>query len=256
MELSVLGSGSKGNSTLITHDKFSLLIDAGFSGRELDERLGKVNHTLQEINAVLITHDHGDHINGAGVVARNSNAEVYTHPKTEKKLKKRLGKRVEFVFIEPTLPFQCGDMKITPFEVPHDAIRCMGYTIEQNGYKVGYATDVGHPSETVIEALLDCDTIVLESNHDSEMLLTGPYPPVLKKRVGGDHGHLSNDETFEILTKVAHKGLQRVILVHLSDENNDKDIVIASAKEALKEFDTDIIVSSQYEPTELFSLEK
>ncbi len=256
MELSVLGSGSRGNSTVITHDGFSLLIDAGFSGRELDERLSKVGRTIQEIKAVLITHDHGDHINGAGVVARNSSAEVYIHKKTEKKLKKRLGKRVEFVFIEPTVSFECGEMKITPFEVPHDAIRAVGYTIEHNGYKVGYATDVGHPSETVIEALLECDTIVLESNHDSEMLQTGPYPPVLKARVSGDDGHLSNDETFEILQKVAHEGLQRVILVHLSDENNDKDIVIASAKEALKEFDTDVVVSSQHEPTELFSLVK
>ncbi len=254
MELSVLGSGSKGNSTLISDEGFSLLIDAGFSGRELDERLSKVGHTLKGIHAVLITHDHGDHINGAGVVARNSGAHVYTHKKTEKKLRRRLGKRVEFEFIEADEPFTLGKMTITPFETPHDAIRSVGYVIEKDGYRIGYATDIGHPSDTVIESLRNCDTLVLESNHDVSMLATGSYPPVLKERVGGDEGHLSNDETAEILREVAHEGLELVVLVHLSEENNDAELVLESAKETLASYDTEIVISSQFTPTDLFEL--
>jgi phosphoribosyl 1,2-cyclic phosphodiesterase len=254
MKLSVLGSGSRGNSTLISNGDFSLLIDAGFSGRELDERLSTLGYSLKEIGAVLITHDHGDHINGAGVVARNAGATVFTHKKTEKKLRRRLGKRVEFEFIEANDSFELGGMKITPFETPHDAIRSVGYIIESDGYKIGYATDVGHPSETVIHSLKQCDTLVLESNHDSSMLATGPYPPVLKERVGGDEGHLSNDETAEILREVVHEGLERVILVHLSEENNEKEIVLETASEVLNSYSTEIVVSSQYSPTELFTL--
>lgn len=254
IELSVLGSGSKGNSTLVSDGTFSFLIDAGFSGRELDRRMTLHEKSIDELRAVLITHDHGDHINGAGVVARKTGAPVYIHQKTEKKIRRRLGKRVNFEFMEPEEPFTLGSMTITSFEAPHDAIHSCGFVIEQNDYRIGFVTDLGHPSATVVEALRNCHAIVLESNHDEQMLLTGPYPQVLKDRVVSDEGHLSNEDCGKILKEIVHDGLELVILVHLSEENNDRDIVQKTAEEALAGCDCELIISSQYEPTDLFVL--
>ncbi len=254
MKISVLGSGSKGNSTFITDGEYSIIVDAGFSGRELDRRLSEIGHTLKEINAILITHDHGDHINGAGVIARNSGASVYANLKMHYKLKRRLGKKVKFVDIENDNSFKLGPFNITPFETPHDAIHSNGFVIEHNCSKIGIATDIGYPRENIIEALRHCDMIILESNHDLHMLATGPYPKILQDRVRGNNGHLSNCQTAEILEAVAHKDLKRVILVHLSEENNKEKLVIDSAHKALDTFNTEIVISSQYGPTDLYTI--
>lgn len=254
MEVSVLGSGSKGNSIFIKNNNFSFIIDAGFTGRELDRRLSEIGHQIKDIRAILITHDHGDHINGAGVVSRNTGSKVYANYKMYYKLKRRLGKKIEYSFIEPEVSFTLDTMQVTPFETPHDAIQANGFIIESNGLKIGVATDVGHPSSRVIDSLRGCDMLVLESNHDSKMLATGPYPQVLKDRVNGDEGHLSNSQTAEILKEVAHEGLKRVIFVHLSEENNKERLVIESAQKALEGYNTEIVISSQYGPTELFKV--
>lgn len=254
IQLSVLGSGSGGNATWISDGAHSFLIDAGFCGRELDERLTKIGHTLQKVNAVVITHDHGDHINGAGVVARNANAPVWIHARNLAKLKKRLGKRVEFKFFTPLMPFSIGTMEITPFETPHDATHSAGFVIEQNGTKIGYATDVGFPEPSVIAALKNCDILIIESNHDEELLRTGPYPPVLQVRISGDDGHLSNRQSSEIVSAVAHDKLKQVILIHLSRENNRPELALSEAAKALAGYPTTIVLSMQDEPTEIISL--
>lgn len=254
MKISVLGSGSKGNSTFITDGEFSLIVDAGFSGRELDKRLSEIGHSLKEINAILITHDHGDHINGAGVVARNTQAPVYANLKMHYKLKRRLGKKVKFVDIKMNEPFKLGNFSITPFDTPHDAIHSNGFIVDHNDIKVGIATDIGYPRENIIKALRQCDTLILESNHDLHMLATGPYPKILQDRVRGNNGHLSNCQTAEILKAVVHKELKRVIFVHLSEENNKESLVIESAQEALNGFNTEIIISSQHSPTLLYTI--
>ncbi len=255
IELSVLGSGSKGNATWISNGIDSFLIDAGFCGRELDERLAKINQTLRAVKAVVITHDHGDHINGAGVVARNANAPVWIHARNLIKLKKRLGKRVEFRYFTPLMPFMIGTMAITPFDTPHDATHSSGFIIEQDGVKIGYATDVGFPEPSVIAALKSCDILVIESNHDEELLRTGPYPPILQERIRSDSGHLSNRQTAEILTAVRHEGLKKVILIHLSGENNDPTLALSNAKEVLNGYTTEIVLSMQDQPTELIRFE-
>lgn len=254
MKVCVLGSGSKGNAVFVTNGNYNILIDAGFSGRELDRRLNDIGYTLKEINAILITHDHGDHINGAGVVARHSEAPVYANSKLHNKLFRRLGKRVTFYDLPKESILNLDTFQITPFETPHDAIHSNGYIIECNTKKLGMATDIGFPQKNIIEALHACDTIILESNHDLHMLATGPYPKILQDRVRGNHGHLSNCQTAEILKAVAHDDLKRVILVHLSEENNTKNHVIESATNALQGFETDIIISSQYEATDLFTI--
>lgn len=254
MKVSVLGSGSKGNSIFITDDEFCFIVDAGFSGREQDRRLSALNYTIKDIHAILITHDHSDHINGAGVIARHSGAPVYANLKMHKKLFRRLGKRVEFLDIECNNILNLNNFKINPFETPHDAIHSNGFIIEHNNSKLGIATDIGFPSKNVINSLRHCDTIILESNHDLHMLATGPYPKILQDRVRGNQGHLSNCQTAEILKAISHKNLKRIIFVHLSEENNKKELVLQSAQEALRDFNTEIIISSQYEPTKLFEV--
>lgn len=254
IELSVLGSGSRGNATWISDGESSFLIDAGFCGRELDERLTKIGHTLQQVNAVVITHDHSDHINGAGVVARNASAPVWIHEKNLGKLKKRLGKRVEFKHFTPLLCFEIGSFSITPFDTPHDATHSSGFIIEQQGIRIGYATDVGFPEQSVIAALKSCDILIIESNHDEEMLRTGSYPPILQERIRSDEGHLSNRQTAEILRAVAHEGLKQVILIHLSGENNSPELARSIAVQALEGHTSEIILSFQDEPTELILL--
>lgn len=255
LEISVLGSGSQGNATLISDGRCTLLIDAGFTGQELTRRLGVIGRTTPEINAILITHDHSDHIAGAGVIARNANAPIYIHESLHIKLRRRLGKKLTFEFMEPGKPFTLGSMTITPFEIPHDSIHCYGFTIEQGELKMGYATDIGSVTEQTIQALQGCHTLVLESNHEEELLLTGPYPQRLKDRVFGDFGHISNDEAAQILKAVKHSGLQRVIFIHLSEENNRRELVIDNAEYALEGHDTEIVISSQYTPTKIFRIQ-
>lgn len=254
LEISVLGSGSQGNATLISDGAFTLLIDAGFTGQELTRRLKVIGRTTPEIDAILITHDHSDHIAGAGVIGRNANAPIYIHESLYPKLRRRLGKKLTFNFMEPNQSFTLGSMTITPFEVPHDSIHCYGFTLQQGDLKLGYATDVGSVTEGNIHALQGCHTLVLESNHEEELLLNGPYPQRLKDRVFGDLGHISNDEAAQILKAVRHEGLKRVICIHISEENNRKELVVDNAEYALDGNDTEIIVSSQYTPTKIFQL--
>jgi len=249
IELSVLGSGSRGNATWISNGTDSFLIDAGFCGRELDERLAKIDHSLKEVRAVVITHDHGDHVNGAGVVARNAGAPVWIHARNLSKLKKRLGKRVAFEHFTPLMPFAIGSFAITPFETPHDAVHSAGFVIESEGKRIGYATDIGYPDPSVIAALKECDVLVIESNHDEEKLRTGPYPPVLQARISGDEGHLSNNQTAEILRAVDHESLRTVILIHLSAENNDPELAYRTAEAVFNRDSVEIILSMQEEPT-------
>ncbi len=254
IQFSVLGSGSKGNSTFITDGSHSFIVDAGFSGRELFDRIDIHGKTFEDINAILITHDHGDHINGTGVVARKTGSPVYLHQKNHKKLNRRSGKKVNYTFFEPNEPFTIGEMTITPFEVPHDASHACGFVIQDETSRLGLITDLGHVTPTVIESLQKCDSLILESNHDVEMLKNGPYPPVLQERILGDEGHLSNEQTAELLKAVNHPELKRVVLVHLSDENNDNDITRDTAVKALDNETIDVVISLQSVPTQLFTV--
>lgn len=250
----MLGSGSQGNATLISDGGTTILVDAGFTGQELTRRLGVIGRRTPEVRAILLTHDHSDHIAGAGVIARNAGSPIYIHESLHPKLRRRLGKKLTFQFMEPGVSFTIGTMTITPFEIPHDSIHCYGFTIQQGDLKLGYATDIGSVTDETIEALQGCHTLVLESNHEEELLLNGPYPQRLKDRVFGDFGHISNDEAGQILKAVKHAGLKRVIFIHLSEENNRKELVIDNAEYALEGHDTEIVISSQYTPTRIFQL--
>ena len=215
-------SGSSGNCAYAGFFGEHLLIDAGLSGKRLVQGLDQLN--IPKPSAILITHEHSDHIAGAGVVARRFGIPVYATPLTWRYFlrHKKLGPldEAQVKHITPGQPVMIGQAKVTAFDVPHDASQPVGYTFESGGTKIAYATDLGKATDTITEALRGSKVILLESNHDLEMLKNGRYHQLLKDRVMSSRGHLSNVAAGQLITEVAWDGLKHVVLGHLSEENN------------------------------------
>ena len=228
-----LGSGSRGNSYAIWDSEDLFLVDAGFSGKELKKRMGQVGLSPEDIKAIIVTHDHGDHVKGVGVMNRRYNIPIYATPtvlKGKVLKKEKLKNQVE---IQPGKKFKIGRLEIKGFEVPHDAPQTLGYRIQNNGRCMAIATDTGHMTTQIQKMLEGCDGLVLESNHDIEMLKNGPYPAFLKKRILGDKGHLPNVESGEVLVKVIGPDTQHITLAHLSEENNTPEVALETVKKIL-----------------------
>jgi phosphoribosyl 1,2-cyclic phosphodiesterase len=218
MKISVLSSGSSGNSTIIQTSDGSILIDAGLSAKRLIERLNSVGADINSIQGLVITHDHIDHISGAGVVARKLKIPVYIHRENFMTSSDKFEK-CEIRIIENQ--FSIGRFSIVPVPVSHDGTANYAYTISAEGKKISHITDLGVPSGVVKHRILNSDLIVLESNHDPDMLKNGPYPWYLKQRISGNRGHLSNFSAGEIISETGAAGLKNLISPHLSKENND-----------------------------------
>src|SRR5207245_3919836 len=188
MRLAVLGSGSAGNATCIDGGGARILLDAGFSCRDMAGRLRAVGIEPHRLDAIVLTHEHGDHVRGASLFSRTFKVPVLCTDETFR----AAGLDGVGVYarhpVETGAAFAIGGMTIRPFPVPHDAVETVGYVVECEGARVGYATDLGHSTAAVRAGLLDCDLLMLEANHDVEMLLHGPYPETVKKRVLGRHG--------------------------------------------------------------------
>lgn len=215
----ILASGSKGNAIYVSNGSASVLIDAGLSGIEIERRLKYIRVRPADLDAIVVTHEHVDHVRGVGVLSRRFQLPVYLSPKTQKALT-NLGT------LEKIKVFGCGSsfhidrMTFHPFSVSHDAEDPVGLTIQQHGTKIGLATDLGIVTAVVREHLKDCSMLILEANHDPAMLLNGPYPWPLKQRIKGRNGHLSNEDSKKLLMDVQHDRLKYVILAHLSETNN------------------------------------
>jgi phosphoribosyl 1,2-cyclic phosphodiesterase len=249
----VLASGSKGNSTYISDGTTSFLIDAGLSGLEIERRLESRNIDPANLNAILVTHEHSDHIQGVGVLSRRFKIPVYINRKTIK-ASPRIGNLNETRLFECGTPFILDDFSIHPFSISHDARDPAGFTIGQNGKRIGIATDLGTVTSMVRENLKQCALLILEANHDPEMLATGPYPWHLKQRIKGRTGHLSNLESKVLLQELQHESLQKVILAHLSETNNTSQKAFAEVSCALTNCDANITVAEQSESSEIFYL--
>ena len=215
-------SGSSGNCAYAGLGGEHFLIDAGLSGKRLQQGLSQLN--IPKPSAIFLTHEHSDHIAGAGVVARRFGIPIYATPLTWRYFlrHKRLGPLEENQMKRITAgqPIKLGGATITAFDVPHDASQPVGYTFEAEGSKIAYATDLGKPTDTVLEHLRKSRILLLESNHDIEMLQNGRYHPQLKERVASARGHLSNAAAGQLIVDVDWDGLEHVILGHLSEENN------------------------------------
>ena len=215
-------SGSSGNCTYVGLPGEHLLVDAGLSGKRLKQGLTQLN--IPDPSAIFITHEHSDHIAGAGVIARRCGIPIYATPNTWRYFfrHKKLGplREEQVRHITPGQPIIIGGATITAFDVPHDASQPVGYTFEMGGAKLALATDLGRPTETVLEHMRGAGALLIESNHDLEMLQNGRYHQDLKERVMGARGHLSNATAGQLIAEVAWDGLKHVILGHLSEENN------------------------------------
>ena len=228
----MLGSGSRGNCTFVQGGRTRILIDAGFSKREIARRLHEVGERLEDIDAVLVTHEHSDHASGAGVVARGHGIPIGCCEETllEAGLQGRIP---EWMPIVPGRAFEVGDIRVEPFTVPHDASVTLGFRVTAEGVTIGYCTDLGHVTSVVRDRLAGSNVLIVESNHDLDMLRDGDYPWSLKQRVGGRHGHLSNDASATLLTDVVGGDSFCVALAHLSEKNNAPELAALSARDAL-----------------------
>jgi phosphoribosyl 1,2-cyclic phosphodiesterase len=219
MKYALLASGSKGNALLVCSGRTRLLIDAGLSTRELCRRLQLVGVAPESLAAVLVTHEHIDHVRGLGLFSRRHNLPVYLHHGIAPALAdgQRPERLVEFA---PGTELDFGDLGVRPFPVTHDASAPVGFTIAAADERLGFATDLGIATRLVAEELRGCHCLVLESNHDEIMLRDGPYPWPLKQRVKSTHGHLSNRACAALLETLCWDGLAAVCLAHLSETNN------------------------------------
>ncbi|MDT8318329.1 MAG: MBL fold metallo-hydrolase [bacterium] len=228
LRLCALGSGSKGNSIYIEGGGARVLVDAGLCGKELTSRLEAVGASPGDIDAILVTHNHRDHISGVGVMARRYNIPVYCAYKTIKAAERVWGKIEDINEIEAGNLFTVNGLELYPFSTPHDSAHSVGFIFKAGEKKGGIATDLGFVTRLVRESLKNCNILVLESNHDEKMLIDGPYPWHLKQRIRGREGHLSNGDCADLLDDIYHDGLQKVVLAHLSEENNRPDLAYDS----------------------------
>ncbi|MBN1192196.1 MAG: MBL fold metallo-hydrolase [Coriobacteriia bacterium] len=230
MRLIVLASGSSGNSALIESGGRAVLLDVGISARETMRRITAAGGSDARIEAILLTHEHVDHVRGARVLARRLGVPVMGTPGTLQAAARCLADVPETSAIRRQDRFSVAGMRVTSFPTAHDASESCGYTFEsRNGHRIGVATDTGVVTPEIAEALRGCHAIGLESNHDEKMLAEGPYPPFLKRRIAGDRGHLSNAAAAAALGTLGWKGLSHVFALHISEQNNTP----ASARTAL-----------------------
>jgi phosphoribosyl 1,2-cyclic phosphodiesterase len=230
LSVSVLASGSRGNATYISDGCTAILIDAGLSGVEIQRRMARKGLDPNNLDAILVSHEHADHIHGVGVLSRRFGLRVYINDGTRQASGSVLGRLYKINPFSCGHTFAIGSLLVHPFSISHDAEDPAGFSISCNGVKVGMATDLGIATGVVRTHLRDCDILILEANHDPQMLIDGPYPWPLKQRIRGRSGHLSNDDTALLLESLQHDRLSHVILAHLSEENNTPE----KARQAIK----------------------
>ena len=228
MRFCSIASGSSGNCIYVGSDNAHVLVDAGISGKRVEQGLRELELTGQDIDAILVTHEHSDHVKGLGVLARKHQIPVYTTGGTADAISRMstLGKLPEGILheIQEDQPFAIGDLTIKPFSIPHDAAQPVGFRISCGQQSVGVATDLGKYNEYIVENLQNLDALLLEANHDIRMLQVGSYPYYLKQRILGDRGHLSNENAGRLLCRLLHDNLKAVFLGHLSRENNYEEL--------------------------------
>lgn len=236
MELCSLRSGSTGNAILARTEKTKILIDCGISGKAAFSCLARLDIDPNEIAGVLVTHEHSDHTKGIGILARKLQIPIYANAETWKAMIGSLGK-IDDAWIKVFATgqeFEIGDIGVRPFAIPHDAAEPVGYCFDGNGTRAAVATDMGEIWEDVADTLSGCEKVLLESNHDVHMLETGSYPYLLKQRVKGQRGHLSNEQAGQLAVKLAQSGTRQILLGHLSRENNYPQLAYQTVKNELE----------------------
>ncbi|WP_100011669.1 MBL fold metallo-hydrolase [Lentibacillus sediminis] len=237
LRFSVLASGSTGNAFYIESENEKILVDAGLSGKKLDELFAGIGRDAGDLTGILVTHEHSDHVKGLGIFARKHNLPIYANEKTWKAMESGVGKLTldqKFYFgMEEMKTF--SDMEIESFGVSHDAAEPMFYTFRHDGKKVALVTDLGYVSERIKKTVEAADAYIFEANHDVEMLRVGRYPWNVKRRILGDSGHVSNEDSGLAIADIIDNNTKRIYLAHLSQDNNMKDLARMSVDHVLKE---------------------
>jgi len=241
----MLAGGSKGNSMYISDGHTSLLIDAGLSGIEIQRRLASRGISPESLDAIVVSHEHDDHIHGVGVLSRRFQIPVYINSATHRAAATAIGKLHRIHHFQSGATLQIKTISLQPFYISHDASDPSAFTLQKNSLKIGIATDLGIVTNLVRQHLKNCRLLVLEANHDPAMLTHGPYPWHLKQRIKSRNGHLSNEDAGHLLKAIAHEQLQHVILSHLSEKNNTPEIAMAEVGRSLSRSKTRLTVATQ-----------
>lgn len=257
MNIVSLRSGSRGNAALIFSEKTKLLVDCGVSGKVIEEALSSLDISPRELNGIVVTHEHKDHIAGIGVMMRRYNLPVWANEGTWQAMEGQLGNidlNLEKVFDGE---FEIGDIGIKSFSISHDAANPVGYSFQKGEEKVSVATDIGILKKDIFEVVKKSKTVLLEANHDMNMLEISRYPEHLKRRIRGELGHLSNDDAGKAAEFLVKLGTENILLGHLSEENNYPDLAKKTVELALMDADikvgrdVSLSVASQYEVREI-----
>lgn len=257
MRVAVLGSGSRGNAVALEADGFAVLVDAGFGIRTLQRRARAAAIDLRTVRAVLLTHEHSDHARGASPLAQQVSCPIYASPGTLAALAPRLADvRTRELPVNGTA--EIGPFTVSTCPTSHDAVEPLALAVTQtcSGERVGIAYDLGRPTSGVRRLLRDCTCLIIEANHDDLLLRTGPYPPVVRERIAGPGGHLSNRAAVELVEELCHQRLHTVVLAHLSDHCNRIDLARRAVRNALRRqgFRGRLLVAEQETPLASFEV--
>lgn len=245
MKVKVIASGSKGNSTLIRTDKLNVLIDCGVTYQYLTSELDKINFNPKDLDAIFITHTHSDHIKGLASLVKKTNLKVYILEEMLDDIKSKVPyENINYY----TNPLYLEDLKVELIRISHD-VDGVGFILESNNKNMVYITDTGYINRKYLPKMKNKNLYVIESNHDEEMLMEGPYPYILKQRVISDHGHLSNNTTASYLQEIIGDNTKKIILAHISENNNTEELAYNTTKNMLEEnnLDKEVIIAKQYE---------
>lgn len=251
LDYCVLASGSSGNCLWVRGGGVEILIDCGLSARRIRDRLADVGRDLRNVQAVICTHGHGDHVAGAAVLARQYGMEIHASEGTQRWIRGE-PPREALHTVDVRGRFRIGRLEIRCAPTPHDAPGSMSVVIDDGETSLGVVTDLGKPTPALVKHLAGLDGLVLEMNHDERMLLEGPYPEMLKRRIHGEHGHLSNEQSAQMLAELLHGGLQHLSLAHLSEHNNVPALARDVAARVLDEagMRPNLVVAEQHRPGE------
>lgn len=235
LEVCVLASGSSGNSIYVASPKTRILIDAGLSAKQVALRLEQIGVVPESINGICVSHEHGDHVGGIRVLQKRHGIPVYTNAGTLSGIRRQpKGDEISAQVFQTGSPFKIGDINIEPFSVPHDAYEPVGFRLQSGSFCVGIATDLGMGTSLIQQKLKGCHAIVLESNHDEDLLREAPRPWSLKQRIRSRQGHLSNIDAARLITECATKQLEHVFLAHLSSDCNTPDTALRTVASQLR----------------------
>ena len=249
-----LKSGSSGNAFYVEAGEVSLLFDAGLSAKQLREQLEAIGRSPSNIDVLIVSHEHSDHSCGIGVIARKYGIPVYISQRTlGASRSQNIGIIPEIIHFTPGQSFKVGDISIETIATPHDAVDGSAFAVTYNGTKLGICTDLGHVFKDLRDLVAQVDALYIESNYDTDMLLNGPYPASLKRRIMGPGGHLSNAEAAELIASEATSRLQWLCLGHLSEHNNNPEITLNTHK-AIHGDRLPITIAPRYRPTALLSI--